>query len=295
MAYSTTPIDINRGTSGITLPPELSQEVWAAAVEESAIMQMVPRIELPGPGLAIPVITGDAEADWIAESTEKHVSVATFDTAMMQPYKLSLIEPFSMEFRRDMGRVYDELARRLPAAIGRKFDKTIFDATAPGSNFDVLGNSTAVSITPTPPATVYDQLVTAYAALATAGVEPNGWVLSPQAIAYLLSAVDGDGRPMFINSAAEGTIRSLLGAPVIKSSHTYIAGTPNIVGYVADWSKARWGMVNPGITISISEEATINDGTNQINLWQRNMFALRVECELGFCLADANAFVQLTD
>lgn len=295
MALSTTPIDINRNTSGVVLPKELSDEVWAGAQEESVIMSMVPRIELPGAGQAIPLITGDATAYWTVESTEKAVSDATLDNKYMVGYKVAVIEPFSMEFRRDMGRVYDELARRLPNAIAKKFDQTVFSATAPGSNFDVLGSSTAVSLTPTAPATVYDQLVAAYSALATAGHEPTGWVLSPQAIAQLLGATDTTGRPMLINSPMEGSIGYLLGAEARKSGHVYAAGSPNQLGFVGDWSQARWGMVNPGITISISEEATINDGTNQINLWQRNMFALRVECELGFAVRDANAFIKLTD
>lgn len=295
MALSTTPIDINRGTSGIVLPKELSDEVWASAQEESVIMRLVPRMELPGAGQTIPVITGDAAASWTAESTEKAVSEATFGDKQMAGYKLAVIELFSMEFRRDMPRVYDELARRLPNAIAKKFDQTVFSAAAPGSNFDVLGSSTAVSLTPTSPATVYDQLVAAYSALATASHEPTGWVLSPQAIAQLLGATDTTGRPMLINSPMEGSIGYLLGAEAHKSGHVYAAGTPNQVGFVGDWSQARWGMVNPGITVSISEEATVNDGTNQVNLWQRNLFALRVECELGFVVRDANAFIKLTD
>ena len=59
MAYSTTPIDENRGSNSITLPADLSKGVWAKAVEESAVMQLAERVNLPGNGLAIPVITGD--------------------------------------------------------------------------------------------------------------------------------------------------------------------------------------------------------------------------------------------
>ena len=43
MAYSTTKIDENRTSNSITLPVELSQEVWAKAVDESAIMQLAQR------------------------------------------------------------------------------------------------------------------------------------------------------------------------------------------------------------------------------------------------------------
>ena len=96
MAYNTTPIDINRGTSNVILPPDLASEVWANVAEQSVIMQMVPRIELPGNGLAVPIITGDASASWIGEATEKHVDTASLDTALMYGYKLAVIEPFSM-------------------------------------------------------------------------------------------------------------------------------------------------------------------------------------------------------
>ena len=50
-----------------------------------------------------------------------------------------------------------------------------------------------------------------------------------------------------------------------------------------------------GINLAISDQATINTGTEQVNLWQRNMFAVRVEAEVGFVVRDAAAFVKLTD
>ena len=123
MALSTTPVDINRGTSGVVLPMQLSNEVWANALEESAIMRLANRIELPGSGITVPVITGDASADWVAETAEKPVSEATLGDKKMTPYKIAVIELFSNEFRRDMARVYNELARRLPNSIGKKFDE----------------------------------------------------------------------------------------------------------------------------------------------------------------------------
>ena len=55
MAYSTTKIDEYRGSNSITLPAELSQDVWAKAVEESAVMQLAQKVTVgqitssPGP------------------------------------------------------------------------------------------------------------------------------------------------------------------------------------------------------------------------------------------------------
>lgn len=291
MALDTTAIDINRGTSGITLPSQLSNEIWASVQEESAIMRLAEQMQLPGSGVTVPVVTGDPVADFVAESAEKPVSNSTFSTKQMTPYKIAVIELFSNEFKRDLPALYNELARRLPAAIGAKFDATVFGGTAPGSNFDVLSSATAVAIGGTG---TYGKLVTALETIATANAELSGWAISPQGEALLLKAVDGDGRPLFIPSTEGRAIGALLGAGVERSRHVYKAGTPNVIGFAGDWSQARYGIVD-GINVAMSEEATINTGTKQVNLWQRNMFALRVEAEVGFVVKSAGAFVRLTD
>lgn len=292
MAYPTDSININRGS---LLPKQLADQVFAKAVEESAVMQLAQRIALPGSGITIPVVTGDASADWVAETAEKPVSNSTLSSKNMTPYKIAVIETFSNEFKRDLPRVYDELARRLPASIGKKFDETIFAGTAPGSNFDVLTNATAVNIQDTTGgATVYKNLVSAMSTLAAADAELAGWAFSPKADPILLGAVDTTGRPIFVPTANDGAIGSLLGAPIYRTKRAYKQGTVNdVLGFAGDWSQAFYGIVD-GINISISEEATVNDGSNQINLWQRNMFGILVECELGFVVKDSNAFVKIT-
>ena len=294
MAYSTTQIDENRGSNSISLPAELSQQVWAKAVEESAVMQLAEKVALPGRGIAMPVVTGDVSADWVAESTEKHVGKATFNLKTMVPYKLAVIECFSDEFRRDLPALYNELARRLPAAIGKKFDYTVFQGTAPGSGFDVLTSATAVDVDADANGNVYQKFVGVLETLGAAGYDLTGIAASPQCQAKLLGAVDGQGRPLFLTDITAGSgVGSVLGAKVVKAKQAYKTGSPAQIAVAGDWSQARYGIVD-GINIAISNEATINDGTNQINLWQRNMFAVRVEAEVGFVVADSSAFVRLT-
>lgn len=93
-----------------------------------------------------------------------------------------------------------------------------------------------------------------------------------------------------------------LGLQVIKSKYVYYnpteAGTDVTADTVAiggDWAGgAVWGQVAP-ISVSLSDQATINDGGTQVNLWQRNMFALRVEAEMGFRLTGSvNKFFKLS-
>ena len=291
MALATNPIDINRGTTGLQLTPEQSREIWAATLENSAVMRLAQRVSLPGAGVSIPIITGDPVADFVDETAEKPVSESTFGTKVMTPYKIAVIELFSNEFRRDFAALYRELVRRLPYAIGAKFDATVFNGTAPGTGFDVLAGSTAVGIGGTG---TYGKLVNAYTTVGAAG-RLNGWAISPQGEGILLAATDNAGRPLLIDSINNNNaVTRLLGARVEVSDRVYKAGTPNVVGFAGDWTQARYGIVD-GINVAISEEATINTGTELVNLWQRNMFAVRAEAEVGFVVKDANAFVKLTD
>jgi HK97 family phage major capsid protein len=284
-------VDINRGTTGVYLPPQVSNEIWQTTQESSAVMRLASAVELPGSGVTIPVITGDPEADWVAETDEKPVDRGTVSRKDMTPYKLAVIVPFSNEFRRDLPALYQALASRIPGALGKKFDATVFGTTAPGSNFDTLGGAASVGIS----GDTYAGLVAADQAVATGGGDLSGWALSPQARGLLLGAVDGSGRPLFIdNIRTEGQVPSLLGQPVFTSKAVYESGTPNRLGFAGDWSSALYGTVE-GVSVAISDQATIQDGATSLNLWQRNMFAVRAEVEVGFVVRDLAHFVQLTD
>jgi hypothetical protein len=48
-----------------------------------------------------------------------------------------------------------------------------------------------------------------------------------------------------------------------------------------------------GVTISISDQATLTVNNQMINLWERNMFAVRAEIEVGF-VAMSDAFRKIT-
>lgn len=284
-------VDINRGTAGVVLPKAISSDIWSKTIDESAVMRLSHKMTLPGQGLTIPVITGDAQAYWTKETDEATASKSTFGSKDMSAHKLTVLEPFSNEFKRDMGGLYTELARRLPKALGSKFDSTVFGTVAPGDNFDVLGNAAAVGIS----GKTYSGIVAVDQAVATGGGILNGFALSPQARGLLLNAVDGQGRPLFINNVTtDGAVPALLGAPVFQTKGVYKAGTPNQLGFAGDWSSAHYGTVE-GIKVSVSDQATITVGDEQINLWQRGMFAIKAEIEVGFVVRDIAHFARLTD
>ena len=112
--------------TSIDLPVAVSQEIMQKTQESSAIMRLARRIDLPGRGVAINVITSDPEAAWVGETSAKPVSNPGLATKVMRAYKLAVIVPFSNEFRRDVAALYDALIQRIPNALGLKFDATVF-------------------------------------------------------------------------------------------------------------------------------------------------------------------------
>ena len=291
MALSTTKIDVNRGTTGVALPSVLVDTVIQGVREGSAVMSLANRLVIPGSGITMNVITGDPEPAWTVESTEKTVSEPTFANKVMQPYKLAVIVPFSDQFRRDEAALYDAIVSRVPDALAKKFDETVFFGTAPGTNFDTLASADAIDLQADP----YGALVEGINSIAVAGGNANGIVLSPQANGIIMSARhdSGAGDPVFPNYAAN---QPLFGITTMTRHAAYKAGSSaaNTVGFIGDWSKAYYGIVED-VKIEYSNQATLNDGTNTINLWQRNMFALRCEMEVGFIVADTDHFKKYTD
>ena len=276
--------------TSVDLPVELSREIMQKAKETSSVMQLAREIALPGRGAAINVITSDPEAAWVGETSAKTVANPGLQTKVMRAYKLAVIVPFSNEFRRDLASLYDALVSRLPGALAKKFDATVFgNGDKPGSDFDNFAEITAQSLA----SDAYAGLVAADTDIALHGGVLNGFAISPQMKGILLGATDQNKRPLFINSVAEGAVPMILGAKTVVTKGAFVQGSPNVVGVAGDWTQAMWGSVE-GVKIDFSSDATLDiDAEHKINLFQQNMFAVRAEIEVGF-RADTSVFNALT-
>lgn len=285
--------------TNIGLPNSVASEILQKTQEQSAVMQLARQIILPGNGAQIPVITSDPEAAWVSETGIKPVSNPGIDKKVMQAHKLAVLVPFSNEFRRDAAALYDAIVERLPLALAKKFDETVFFGPASGSlaNFDNLTSATAQSLQ----SSVYSGFVAADTDIATHGGIMNGIILSPQGKGKVLGALDGQNRPIFNDVAADGVPRilgtqTLVEAAAYKAGTSGTAGTPDVIGFAGDWTKALYGIVE-GLKIDYSSDATLvagsGTGTYTINLFQQNMFAVRAEIEVGF-VAQTAFFNKLT-
>lgn len=280
-------IDVNRGTSGlVTLPREVSQEIWQNVAQQSVVQTLAPRTDLPAGGIQIPVITEDPEAAWVNETDEKPVSRPAFDNKFIQGYKMAVIVPFSNEFRRDMNSLYNAVVAKLPAALSKKFDRTALGfEKSPGDYFDTLKDAPEVALDG------FDAYRKSLGVVSDADGDISAWALGPRGENDALGFVDNSGRPLLLTDVQEqGSVGQILARPVFKSKN---AQNDKVVGIAGDWASTLWGAVED-ITLRISDQATINDNGTPINLWQRNMFAVLAEFEVGFAVRDPKRFVRLT-
>ena len=286
-------------TGDITLPEEISSEIWAKALEGSAFLNLCRRIDLPGNGLTVPVITGDPEAAWVGETERAPISNSTFSVKHITPYQMSFIEPVSKKFARDLPGLYEKMLERAPYAIAQLFDSSIVTGAVPGSNFDDLAGVDAFDISEDP----YQGFVAAQGAIAAAGYRADKIIIDPTAETLLYASVDDVNRPLFIPSVHDNNIGTVLGRPVSVWRNIHVDGAAasgddpavaNTVGFMGDWSKAVVGIVQ-NMTLEIAKEATLTkaNGTT-IDLFQQGMIAVKLNFEAGFAIEDEDAFAKLT-
>lgn len=287
---------MNRQANGLDLTPETQADIWQKAAYQSAFMRLVPQIDLPGKGARVPIIVGEPEADWVQEGATKPKSGVGFNKKDMVPYTIAVILPFSNQFRRDFEKLYAQIVDKAPGAIGKKFDQTVMGlAGAPGADFDTLASAPTVSLGKT----VWKSLNDADDKITDADGTLDGWALAPQGRSILRQATDNNGRPLFLNSMSSNDVSTVLGQNTYVSKGVHVpavtGGTarPEIVGVAGEFASAAWGSVE-GLQTSISDQATITIDNQSVNLWEKNMFAVRVEMEIGFRVRDIKRFVLLT-
>lgn len=278
------------------LPREISEMIFEDAREQSVVQQAARRVPLPYAGVAIPYMTGKPVASWVTEGGRKPVSDATVGTKTIDPKKLAVIVPFSIEYlRSDTVNLIDTLRPDIAEAFGEAFDSAaIAGVSTPFANWIL---ETTNSVTLGTGASVYVDLVNAAKAVAEDGYSLNAWLLGEVAQWTFAGEVDSEGRPILTTIAgAEGGVNLLnrptyIGSEVDRSDAGDGNDTLHAIG--GDFTKAAWGAVGE-IEYDVSDQATLTlTDASVLNLWQDNLVALRAEAWYGFALRDVEAFVEV--
>lgn len=282
---------------------EQSEAIFTTAYQSSVVQQLSRRVPLGFSGKAIPVVTGKVTAGWVAEGAQKPASSGSMTLKTMDPKKLAAIAVVSAEVvRANPGGYMDVLRPQIAEAFAIAFDSAALHGTSSPFSTNIDTGSSTQEFTGTAPAftatAIYGDLNAGLSTLVNAGKKPNGWAFDSRMEPVFNSAVDSQGRPIFLDATytdVAGLIQrgSLLGRRAFLGDGVY-ASTPKIYGYLGDWSQTAWGAVGE-ISYSVSTEATVTINGALTSLWENNLVAILAEAEYGWLANDTASFVKYTN
>lgn len=244
----------------------------------------------------IPMQTAAGSVGWVGEGKMKPVGNPEFGSIKMDHSKIAGIVLLSDELIRFSNPKADALVRDdLVHSVAQFIDQQFFDPTkdeSPESPASILHGVEKIVATGTTADKIDADLNTLIAKVVDAGISLEGavWGMSETRAMQISGLRDALGRPYFEGMSLIGS-RSLKGLPVHTSgnlANKIVLMVPGLI-LIAD---------DGGVDFSISNEATINMGTDDvpklINLFQNNFTAVRAERFIRWRkrLAEAAGYIE---
>lgn len=304
-------------------PKTVVGEIFAKAEEQSILRTLGERIEVTYGETVIPVTVTEPQAGQVGtgttnelrEGARKPLSGVGWGSRSFSPIKLAVIVTASDEFvRQNPQNRFNSIRGKLSAAIARAMDLSVFHgrnaltgaalagidadnvlvnttnnvvydpAGANATNLinDLLASYDLIGEDYDPETWVIDPRYRTKLAAAMRGTDLNGNVLSPGAINLAAKESDVLGLTAYFHKAAPGRIGN------------YGGPTPPVRAILGDFSQLKWGLADE-IRFKVSDQATLTDGTNTVNLWQTNQVAVMCEVTFGWVVGDLDAFATVTE
>lgn len=292
---------------GYVLPTELGGILVNGILRESGALQQVGDSRgTTRRSASFPIWLGKPTAAFVGEGARKPVTGAEFGTGALNIKKVATIVPMTDEWEEDLEN--DEVNALIDDGV-RDAIAEVIDAHIIGkaagvdltSSFDTMLRSTTASVE-LATTTVQDRTRLAISA-AMGTLEANGYgnpanmgVIFAADVAQHLrdarSAADTT-RPLYDDSDPFYGLSRSFSTNLNNLSAATAAG--KIVGFVVHKPNLHFRL-RKDVTVAVSNEATINDGTSDRFLWQEDMQALRYVTRPGFFVHDLNrAVVKILD
>lgn len=282
------------------IPQEQGTLVLKSFMQNSATMQLAQYEEMTKPKKKFSYLADGPGAYWVGEGEKIETSKATWLEAEMEAKKLGVILPVSKEFLNySVTDFFNSIRPAIAEAFYTKFDQAaLFGNNSPYATgvsvweqIQESGNTIAEGSTEN----LYSDLNGLLALVEDGDNDPNGFATVRRYRQKLRGAVDVNGQPIF-NTANEGVANQLLGLPVgYVNGKSFDYDKARVI--TGDWQYARYGILQD-IDYSISEDATLttiaDENGDPINLFERDMFALRATMHVGFMTLKDDAFAALT-
>ncbi|MFS1186823.1 phage major capsid protein [Bacillus velezensis] len=282
------------------VPTEQGTLVLKEFMTQSAVTKLAKFEEMNKSEKEFTYLASGPGAYWVGEGERIQTSKAEWLTAKMTSKKIGVIIPVSKEFLRyTIADFFTQMRPSIAEAFAIKFDQAaLFGINSPfGKGVSVFekiqksGNTIALNSL----GNLYDELNGLMALVEDADKDVNGFTTTRRFRQKLRGTKDGNGLPIF-NDATGGATQQALGLPIgYVDSKSWDYEKAALLA--ADWNYTRFG-IPQGMEYKISEDATLTtakgeDGA-EINLFERDMVALRVTQQVGFMTLTDDAFAAIT-
>lgn len=286
------------------LTPEQSAPIFNEAERQSAFQRLFRRVPLGINGQTIPVVTSKPTARWTNEGERKHATDMGLGVLEMEPEKLTAIAVMSAEVvRANPGGINQLVRPALAGAFATAFDFAVGyglggDGTGSGpfaKNLSQTTKSVTLGSTTQDNGGVHGDFVAAMRLLVNDGRKLTGWAVGDSIEPDLWGAVDGNGRPLYVDLPTDDTSQAIARPGRLLNRPSYMGeGVENgdTVGFGGDFTKGAWGAIG-GISYRISREAAITINGELVSAFENNLVAVLAEAEYGFVLADEEAFAKI--
>lgn len=282
------------------IPTEQSTLVLKEFMQNSAVMQLATYEEMTKPKKQFSFLAEGPGAYWVGEAEPIQTSKATWLQAEMEAKKLGVIIPVSKEFLNyTVSDFFNQMRPAIAEAFYTKFDQAaLFGNNSPyaaGTSVFERITTSGNTLAQGSAGSLYSELNGLMALVEDGDNDPNGFTTTRRFRKDLRGAVDQNGIPVF-NTANQGVANQLLGLPVgYVNGKSWDYSKANLI--TGDWQYARYGILQ-GIEYAVSQDATLttiaDENGDPINLFERDMFALRATMHVGFMTLKDDAFAALT-
>ena len=282
------------------IPSEEGTLILKEFLQNSVVAQLAKPESMTKPVKKFTYLAEGPGAYWVDEAERIQTSKATWLQARMEAKKLGVIIPVSKEFLRyTVTDFFTQMRPAIAEAFYIKFDQAaLFGNDSPYAtgvsvweNIESSGNKIELGTRDN----LYLDLNDLLALVEDGDNDPNGFTTTRRFRKDLRGTVDSNNLPIF-NDARGGATAQALGLPIgFADGKSWDYDKAHLIA--GDWDYARYGVLQ-GIEYAISEDATlttiVDAEENPINLFERDMFALRATMHVAFMTLKEDAFAALT-
>ena len=271
-----------------------TKPVLREVMETSKIMQLGKYQEMDGTEKDFVFWADKPGAYWVGEGQKIETSKATWLEAKMRAYKLGVILPVTKEFLNyTYSDFFEAMKPMIAEAFARKFDEAGILNVGDNPFNKSIEQSVQTAGNVINGEYNEDNLLDLEALVENNDYDPNAFISKRTNRRALSSIVDSvSNERLFEKGKGRNAIDTLDGLPVVNlKSSDY---KENVI-YTGDFNQLFYG-IPQRIEYKIddsSQLSTIKDGNGEpINLFERDMLALRATMHVAVHIADDNAFAK---